>query len=100
MKNTQIINIIQNNEEDSGIINKVCIYLLEFYFDVECEESEDADDENHYINNENSDETNNINENSNNNESSLIFEEFFPIQKVKRGKKQKTTFIENFGEEN
>ena len=90
-----LINILQRDEEDSGIINKVCKYLMEFYFDIECdcEESEDADLENPDINNENYDEKKFKNENFNNEESLLIFEEFFPIQKVKRGKKQKTTYI-------
>ena len=75
---------------------------MEFYFDIECdcEESEDAELENPDINSENYDSKNIKNEIFNNEESLLIFEEFFLIQKVKRGKKQKTTFIKNFGEEN
>ena len=77
-----IINILQC-EEDSGIINKVCIYLLEFYFDIDFEESEDANDENPKIKDENSDENISIKKKINNDESLLIFEEFFPIQNKK-----------------
>ena len=73
---------------------------MEFYFDIDFEESEDANDENPKIKDENSDENISIKKKINNDESLLIFEEFFPIQKVKREKKQKTTYIENFGEEN
>ena len=64
-----LINILQCDEEDSAIINKVCIYLLEFYFDIDFEESEDANDENPNIKDENSDENNSIKENINNDES-------------------------------
>ena len=113
--NINIHTIIQGNKEDTEIINNVSNYLLETFFDYEEENEDNEEDDKNIIQDNN---PNNLSdkeeelleekelkenyiENSedeeDNKKESLIFEEFYPKEKIK---KRKRNYKEAIGESN
>ena len=93
--NIDIINKIQGDNDDNKIISKISIYILDFIFDIDENDSDNSDD----IENVNYEEfesdkenyQNNIlleeDEKENNDNEQLYFDVFYPKQKIKRKKK-------------
>jgi hypothetical protein len=89
--NININLILQSSEDEKETINKICNYILDFYFDINGEE-EDLQIEDNNLNNEFIDEIKleNKEENSDNDESKeLNFDEFFPRVLPKKIKKKR-----------
>ena len=76
--------LLQSNEEEKDIINKVCKFILEFFFDIdENDEYEDENDKGLEFKNFDGIEEGYFNSNPNNENSQniLTFDEFYPIKK-------------------
>ena len=89
---------MQSNEKEKNIINKICNYILEFYFDLD----EDSNDENfnQECNDVISDNEGNISKEHEENYL-LSFDEFYPkkIPKIKKNVR-KRNYNQLIGEEN
>ena len=76
--------LLQSNEEEKDIINKVCKFILEFFFDIDDnDEYEDENDKGLEFKNFDGIEEGCFNSNPNNENSQniLTFDEFYPIKK-------------------
>lgn len=100
-------NILQGDEENNDIINKVADYLLEFYFDLDLEKNDkdssidedeqDLNSDSEKLNQEDS--INKIENMAENDNEFLNFDETFPLKKLKLSKK-KRNYLEAFGPSN